>query len=136
GWRSRPRSSSADAPARTAAGRCGSCAPRTVGARGLPRGNQTTQSRLVEEGMDGAVLGIEHFLALIDLQRDADITRGKQWFEVRPGSGEQGLAGALFYRDGASSPHAQVEIHEGVVTQAVGHSVVGRGIREYPYTPS
>src|SRR5207253_8842144 len=76
-------------------------------------------SWLPEERMDGAVLGIEHLLTLIDLEGEPDIARGEQRLEVCFGGGQHGLAGELLGGRGASAAHAQIEVHEGVVALSV-----------------
>src|SRR5205823_12727075 len=112
GWHSHPRSSSGDARSRSAAAACGSCA-RHKACAPVPRsGRVAACSWLPEERMDGAVLGIEHLLTLIDLEGQPDIALGEQRLEVCFGSGQQGLAGALLDGRGASAAHAQIEIHE------------------------
>src|SRR5205807_5728288 len=128
-----PRSSSADARSRSAAAACGSYARHRACAPAPRSGRVAACSWLPEERMDGAVLGIEHLLTLIDLQGEPDIARGEQRLEVCFGGGQHRLAGALLDGRGASAAHAQIEIHEGVVALSVRQREMRGRIREYPH---
>jgi hypothetical protein len=75
-----------------------------------------------------AVLGVEDFGALVDLQRHAHWPAGQQGGKVRLGHGFQPAAHVGMHRGAAAPGHAQVQVDEAVVAAQAGRLAGGTAI--------